>query len=240
VRRTSLVLIACGALAGCGSSSSSSTTSSQSVTTAPVSSAATQHRAEACISVIGSFSKLSQSLKINSSSVAAISSTKEHLHELSTYTNTADQYTLGRFSEVLGRLESAIEKASGGNLAEANGALTGIGEEVKELIPKVLAMCGKTSGTTSTESQATPTPSSSSGESVSAAAGALAPICVTAATRGESNPPGVEAKVKALITAYEHDPSRSEDKHYLEVAKENLKSGCGKKYLPQVEAALAK
>jgi hypothetical protein len=246
MRRMLVVALVAVGLAGCGSSSPGSTTSSgqsQSRTASAASNAATLHKAQACVSVIGSFSHLGESLKVSSSSVATIASTKEHLHELQGTVSSADQYTIGRTTEVLTRLEAAIEKASGGSYGEANGALTGIGDEVKELLPKIIAMCGRSpvvSGEAESNPSTTASEVSASSGSVSQAASALAPLCVTAAESGTSNPPGVAEKVKALVGAYEHDQAKAADRHYMEVAEENLKSGCGSKYLPEVEAALAK
>jgi uncharacterized protein YceK len=231
-------------LSGCGTSAKSTTATGQKSASELRASAAANtadlHKAEACIAVIGSFSHLS--LKNSNAGIANISRTKEHLHELATYSSSNQQYTIGRLTEVLARLEEAIEKASAGNYAEANGELTGIREEVKELVPKVVSICGKSAaGSTSSETQSTPSPETTTSEGdVPATAAALASICTKAAESSETNPPGVEPKVKALVAAYQKDPSRQEDRHYLEVAKENLQSGCGARYLPEVEAALGK
>jgi uncharacterized protein YceK len=246
MRRTVTVVLSLGILmSGCGTSAKSTTASGQKsaseLRASAAANAADLHKAEACIAVIGSFSHLS--LKNSNAGVANISRTKEHLHELATYSSPNQQYTIGRLTEVLSRLEEAIEKASAGNYAEANGELTGIREEVKELVPKVVSICGKSASSTSTsgETQSTPAPETTTPEgNVPAAAAALASICTKAAESSETNPPSVEPKVKALVAAYQKDANPQEDRHYLEVAKENLQSGCGARYLPEVEAALGK
>lgn len=155
-------------LSGCGSSGNSKTVAEHKVASEA------EHKVGselACTSVVASLSTIGTSLNISSSSLANVSSTKEHLHELATYSSEADKYTIGRLTEVLSRLEVAIEKASGGNYPEANGALTGIGDEMKELIPKILMICGKSpvshsasGGSQSTTSTTPSTTTEASGE----------------------------------------------------------------------------
>jgi uncharacterized protein YceK len=246
MRHSVTVVLVLGALllSGCGTSAKSTTSSGQKSASELRASAAANtadlHKAEACIAVIGSFSHLN--LKNSNAGVADISRTKEQLHELATYSTPSQQYTIGRLTEVLSRLEEAIEKASAGNYAEANGQLTGIREEVKELVPRVVSICGKSTSTGARgEPQSTSSSETTSSQgNVPAAAAALASICTKAAESNETDPPGVEPKVKALVVAYQQDANRQEDRHYLEVAKENLQSGCGSRYLPEVEAALGK
>jgi uncharacterized protein YceK len=226
-------------LSGCGSSTKTATgPPPKSAAELRASAAALNfeaHKSQACIAVIGAFTHIN--ISPTGQSVASIARTKESLHELAQYSPATDRYTVERMSEVFSRLEAAIEAYSAGNYAEANGKLTGLNEETKELKPKVLAICSRpgTSSTPTTPEATVPSTTAVAEGNVPAAAAALAHICV-----GQGNSAETQAKVKALVDAYRHDASREADRHYLVVAEENLEQGCGSQYVHEVREVLGK
>jgi uncharacterized protein YceK len=225
-------------LSGCGTSAKTTGAppkSAAELRAAAVANENDRHKSEACIAVIGSLTHLN--ISPSGQSVANISSAKEHLHELALVSQPNDQYTIGRMTEMLSRVESSIRAFKAGNYAEANGDLTGLVQEQTELTPKVLAICSKSNAPASSAGNEATTSSATvvAEGNVPAAAAALASICV-----GTGNGSETGSKVKVLVAAYRRDSSREQDRHYLVVAEENLKSGCGSQYAPEVEEVLGK
>jgi hypothetical protein len=149
------------ALSGCGSSAA---TKHNAPATVEDQVAAEVHKASACTKVVRSFSALAKNLGVSGSSVATISSTKESLHELAETSTDAQKYTITRLIQVLSKLETVTTKALEDNYSGAHRELPILGAESKELIEKVLTICGKkevpksTGGESQSTAAATPTP----------------------------------------------------------------------------------
>lgn len=148
-------------LSGCGSSGSSKTAIGQNAPSqAEDQVAAEVHKASACTKVVRSFSALAENLGVSGSSVATISSTKESLHELAETSTDAQNYTITRLTQVLSKLEMVTNKALEDNYSGAHRELPILGAESKELIEKVLVICGKKEVSKSTGGESGSTASS--------------------------------------------------------------------------------
>ena len=152
---------------------------------------------------------------------------EKQLHELQPYMQSSEQHTIVRMSAVATRLRHALEEDAAGEKKRAEAALPAIAAEVKELAPKIVAMCASSVETNGTKQSKVP-----------AAARELAAICVPAIARKEKSPPGVGPKVTALLEAFKQDTNREEDLNYMYVAEQNLRAGCGPQYVKAVEAAI--